>query len=107
VLVEAVRTHAPAVRVTGLAAGFHAVAHLPAGTGEAAVVEAARERGVGLYGMSEYRADRDPDPPQLVIGFGNTTESAIRSGIRSVADLLDGRVRRGSPRAAVRPGPDR
>jgi GntR family transcriptional regulator / MocR family aminotransferase len=90
VLVEAVRTYAPAVRVTGLAAGFHAVAHLPAGHGEREVIEAARARGVGLYGMSEFRADRAADPPQLVVGFGNTTESAIREGIRSVADLLAG-----------------
>jgi GntR family transcriptional regulator/MocR family aminotransferase len=80
VLVEAVHTHAPAVRLTGLAAGFHAVAHLPAGRSEAEVIEVARARGVGLYGMSEYRADRATGPPRLVIGFGNTTESAIRTG---------------------------
>jgi len=34
VLVQTLAQHAPAVRLTGLAAGFHAVAHLPAGTAE-------------------------------------------------------------------------
>ena len=88
VLVSSLRRHAPAVPVTGLAAGFHAVAHLPAGADERAVVAGARARGVGLYGMSEYRADGSAGPPRLVVGFGNTTESAITSGIELVADLL-------------------
>ncbi len=39
-------------------------------------------------GMSLYRASGAADPPQLVLGFGNTGERAIESGIRAVADLL-------------------
>jgi len=81
-----VSAHVP--HVTGLAAGFHAVAHLPAGAGEHEVVAAARARGVGIYGMSDYRADRSPEPPRLVLGFGNTSEQAIESGLRAIADLL-------------------
>ena len=57
-LVESLARHAPSVAVTGLTAGFHAVAHLPKGVGETEVVDAARERGVGLYGMSANRADK-------------------------------------------------
>lgn len=88
VLVEALHEHAPHVRLTGLAAGFHAVAHLPAGADEAAVVAAARARRVGLFGMSRYRSDPSGHPPQLVFGFGNTGQRAIREGIAAVADLL-------------------
>ena len=87
-LVGALARHAPDVRVTGLAAGFHAVAHLSAGVGEAEVIAAARERDVGLYGMSTYRSTHATDPPQLVLGFGNTSRSAIHQGIQAVADLL-------------------
>jgi len=87
-LVTALAQHAPAVRLSGLAAGFHAVAHLPAGVEEPAVVAAARERGVGLYGMSECRTSTCPTPPQLVLGFGNVTERAITEGIGAVAELL-------------------
>jgi GntR family transcriptional regulator/MocR family aminotransferase len=90
VLVSALATHAPQVRVTGLAAGFHAVAHLPAGVTETAVVEEARARGVGLYGMSTYRSSRDSSPAQLILGFGNTSQHEIRTGIATVADLLSG-----------------
>jgi len=90
-LVDALTRHAPDVRLTGLAAGFHAVAHLPDPVGEQAVVAAARARSVGLYGMSGSRSNRATTPPQLVLGFGNLNERAIQAGIATVADLLQGR----------------
>jgi GntR family transcriptional regulator/MocR family aminotransferase len=88
VLVAALAAHAPHVRLTGLAAGFHAVAHLPGNADERRVVEQARLRGVGLRGMSAYRSTHDPIPAQLVLGFGNTSSREIDAGIRAVADLL-------------------
>ncbi|MGN9908562.1 MocR-like pyridoxine biosynthesis transcription factor PdxR [Phytohabitans sp. LJ34] len=87
-LVDALARHAPGVRLTGLAAGFHAVAHLPAGRREEDVVAAARERSVGLYGMSAFRMSGATTPAQLVIGFGNLGERAIEEGIAAVGDLL-------------------
>ena len=87
-LVDALARHAPAVELSGLAAGFHAVAHLPRSTGERAVVAAASQRSVGLYGMSTYRSTHATTPPQLVLGFGNLTERAIEKGIAAVGDLL-------------------
>ena len=91
VLAEALARHAPRVELTGLAAGFHAVAHLPAGVSEAGVIAAARERAVALYGMSAYRSTGSAEPPQLILGFGNTAERAIQAGLAAVGDLLDGR----------------
>lgn len=87
-LIGALTRHAPAVRLSGLAAGFHAVAHLPAGTEEQAVIRAARSRSVGLYGMSGYRAGHRLEPPQLVLGFGNTSREAIQAGIAVLGDIL-------------------
>ena len=89
VLVRTLAGHAPGVRLSGLAAGFHAVAHLPAGADEQEVIRAARSRSVGLYGMSTHRADHSPRPPQLVLGFGNTSQRAIQAGIALIGDLLD------------------
>jgi GntR family transcriptional regulator/MocR family aminotransferase len=88
VLIDALARHAPGVRLTGLVAGFHAVAHLPDSADEQAVVTAALSRSVGLYGMSLYRATLAPAPPQLVLGFGQVSERAVESGIAAVADLL-------------------
>jgi GntR family transcriptional regulator/MocR family aminotransferase len=87
-LIWTLQRHAPGVRLTGLAAGFHAVAHLPEAADEDAVVAEALRRSVGLYGMAPFRATRGAAPPQLVLGFGLTGERAIEAGIAAVADLL-------------------
>ncbi len=92
-LVDALGRYAPEVEVRGLAAGFHAVAQLPPGTDERAVVEAARRRSVALYGISGYLLDppeRRASSARLVLGFGNLTPDAISDGIAAVADLLRG-----------------
>ncbi len=89
-LIQALAANAPEVQLRGLAAGFHAVARLPDGTDEQTVVAAARERSVGLYAMSDQIQGDRRRPPELVIGFGDLTEQAIRRGIETVADLLRG-----------------
>ena len=87
-LSEALATHAPRVRLSGLAAGFHAVVHLPDGVDEATIIAAARERSVALYGMSAWRASGQATPPQLVLGFGNLDPRAITAGIAALGGLL-------------------
>jgi GntR family transcriptional regulator/MocR family aminotransferase len=87
-LTEAFTRHAPRARLTGLAAGFQAMAALPPGADENAVIAAARERGVGLYGIREFCADPESAPPALVIGYGNVRERTIDPAIAAVADLL-------------------
>jgi len=87
-LTAAFARHAPGVRLTGLAAGFQAVAPLPPAADESAVIAAARERRVGLHGIAGYRGNPDAAPPALVIGFGNVRERAIEPAIAAIADLL-------------------
>jgi GntR family transcriptional regulator / MocR family aminotransferase len=88
-LTGAFARHAPQVQLSGLAAGFHAVAPLPPGADETAVIAAARERRVGLHGIGGYHGDPDTVvPPALVMGFGNVRERAIEPAIAGVADLL-------------------
>jgi GntR family transcriptional regulator/MocR family aminotransferase len=88
-LTDAFARHAPRVQLTGLAAGFQAVAPLPPGADETAVIAAARERRVGLHGIGAYRGNPDAAaPPALVMGFGNVRERAIEPAIAAVAGLL-------------------
>ncbi len=87
-LAETLAEQAPHVVFRGLAAGFHAVAHLADGVNEQAVVTDARARSVGLYGMSSYRPSGRGGPPQLVFGFGNLSEAAIERGITAISNLL-------------------
>ena len=88
-LVTTMQREAPSVAFTGLAAGFHLVAHLPGEATEDAVVQTARQRGVGLLGMATHRIATS-SPAELVLGFGNLLETAIRDGIASIADVLEG-----------------
>jgi GntR family transcriptional regulator / MocR family aminotransferase len=90
-LVDALDRQAPAVELRGLAAGFHGVVRLPEDLEEEAVVSAARARSIGLYGMSAFRANGATRPPELVLGFGNVSESAIKRGIAAIGDLLQGK----------------
>jgi GntR family transcriptional regulator / MocR family aminotransferase len=88
VLVHALARQAPHVALSGLAAGFHAVAHLVDGADERAIVAAGRARSIGLYGMSSYRPSGRTGAPQLVLGFGNLSGSTIERGIAAIGDLL-------------------
>jgi GntR family transcriptional regulator/MocR family aminotransferase len=89
-LVEALATYAPDVRVSGLAAGCHAVLELPPGVTEPAAVSGCAAHSVAVYGMSRYRSDRGTEPAQLVLGFGNVTERAITESVRRVGPALSG-----------------
>ena len=91
VMIDSLDSHAPNVRLTGLAAGFHTVVGLPQGADEQRVVDAALERGVGVYGMNTFRTDKIAKSPQLVLGFGNTGAREIAAGIEAIADLLHSR----------------
>jgi GntR family transcriptional regulator/MocR family aminotransferase len=88
VLVDALARHAPQVEVSGLAAGCHAVLRLRPGSDEPAVVAACAARSVGVYGMSRYRSEHRAEPPELLVGFGNVSETAIADGIARIASLL-------------------
>jgi len=96
--VDALAHHAPDVALTGLAAGFHAVAHLPEPATEQGVITGAHKRSVGLYGMSAQRSTNAAVPAQLLLGFGNLGERAIQAGIAAVGDLLQGRRNGTAPR---------
>ncbi|WP_410584998.1 PLP-dependent aminotransferase family protein [Amycolatopsis sp. lyj-108] len=78
-------------KLHGLAAGCHALLHLPDGTSERAVVATAATMGVRVNGLDHYRfasAATEPRPPALVLGFGNVSERQIRQGIRTLAKAV-------------------
>jgi GntR family transcriptional regulator / MocR family aminotransferase len=85
-LVGALQRLLPDCTPAGVAAGLHLVVHLPAGTDEQAVLDAARTRGLGLSGISEHRVE--PGPPALLLGYGRLPEPAIEAAVRLLADSL-------------------
>ncbi len=87
-LVEAIGEAAPDLQLTGLAAGFHAVAYLPKGANEAEIVDAAAQRSVGLQGLGRYQSPDSKALSGIVFGFGDVDEDTIRRGIAAIGDLL-------------------
>jgi GntR family transcriptional regulator / MocR family aminotransferase len=55
-LVEAIGEHAPNLELTGLAAGFHAVAQFPEGAKRGGDRRRGTQRSVGLQGLGRYRS---------------------------------------------------
>ncbi|MFC5264381.1 PLP-dependent aminotransferase family protein [Kribbella qitaiheensis] len=77
----------PDLEPIGVSAGLHVMAWLPADVSESAVTQAARERGLGVYGLKPYWV-RNAGPEGLVFGYGGLTEPAVVEGIDLLADTI-------------------
>ncbi len=87
-LVRAVARHLPGARVTGVAAGLHAVVRLGCALDGVELARAARRRSVGIYLLGYAYAEPRPADDGLVLGYANVTESGIEEGIRRLALAL-------------------
>ncbi|WP_175411685.1 PLP-dependent aminotransferase family protein [Streptomyces sp. TRM64462] len=87
-LVAAVAERAPGVRVSGIAAGLHAVLELPPGT-ERSALRAAAMQGLALQGLDGFR---HPDVPRgadgLVVGYATPTDSAWKGALDALCRVL-------------------
>lgn len=87
-LVEALAERAPDFRVSGIAAGLHAVLELPDGT-EQTVVQAATWQGLALERLSRFRhRDAEPGRDGLVIGYGTPSESGWAGALDALCRVL-------------------
>jgi GntR family transcriptional regulator/MocR family aminotransferase len=92
-LVAALAQRAPGIRVTGIAAGLHAVVELPRGT-ERSVVEAAAWLGLAVSGMARFRHDaadsgqRLPERDALVVGYATPSDSAWAGALDALCRVL-------------------
>ncbi|MFE7620397.1 PLP-dependent aminotransferase family protein [Streptomyces sp. NPDC057496] len=90
-LVEALAERAPEVRISGIAAGLHAVLELPEGS-EPSVLRAAAWQGLALEGISRFRhPDAAPGRDALVIGYGTPTDSAWAGALDALCRVLPAR----------------
>jgi GntR family transcriptional regulator / MocR family aminotransferase len=91
-LVAALHRSAPGVRVTGIAAGLHAVLRLPPGACEDDVVAGAAGRGLALEGLSAYRIDGHPGEPAhgaaLVVGYATPPGHAYTAALARLCAVL-------------------
>jgi GntR family transcriptional regulator/MocR family aminotransferase len=87
-LVAALAAQAPQVRVTGLAAGLHALVDLPGGHSEQEVVARAAARGVAVEGLAAYAREDDRNRPALVVGYATPPEHAFTSAVARLCAAL-------------------
>ena len=87
-LVAAVAEHLPGARVTGLAAGLHALVRLDRPVDGRRLMQAAAAESVGVYPLGlSYMKPRAMDDG-LVLGYANLAEPAIEEGVRRLARAL-------------------
>ena len=92
-LLDAIARHLPAeAQVAGTAAGLHVVLWLPwlRPRDEAALVAAARLRGVGVYPVSPLYAGKATGNRcgGLILGYASLTVEQIDQGVRLLAAVL-------------------
>jgi GntR family transcriptional regulator / MocR family aminotransferase len=86
-LVQTLAEHAPAVAVSGIAAGLHVVAQLPDRSEEAAIAAAA-EHGVAVEGLGSFTHSGHEHPPALVIGYATPPDHAYTAALARLVAAL-------------------
>jgi GntR family transcriptional regulator / MocR family aminotransferase len=87
-LIAVLGREVPGARITGIAAGMHAVLELPAHTSEAAVVARAARHGLTIEALSDYRMSTQPAAPALVIGYGTPPDHAYTGALARLCAAL-------------------
>jgi GntR family transcriptional regulator/MocR family aminotransferase len=92
-LASALRREAPHVRVTGIAAGLHALCELPPGElppgrAEDDAVARAAAHGLAVAALGPYRAAGRPDRAALVVGYGTPPEHAFSGAVARLCAVL-------------------
>jgi GntR family transcriptional regulator / MocR family aminotransferase len=85
-LLAALAREVPALRPVGASAGLHVLAWLPPDLDEDRIVVGALESGIGISGLGPRRIA--PGPGGLIFGYGGIAESAIRDGVRRLAEVI-------------------
>ncbi|MGC5361341.1 PLP-dependent aminotransferase family protein [Streptomyces sp. DT24] len=87
-LVAVLAERAPDIRISGIAAGMHAVLELPEGS-ERSVIQAANWQGLALEGLERFRHPQaPPGRDALVIGYGVPPDSAWTGTLDALCRVL-------------------
>ena len=98
-LVAAFARHAPGVAVSGIAAGFHAVANLPPGQDEQEAVGSAAASDVAIEGLGAYAIDHHSRGPALVIGYAAPPDRAYTTALARLCEAITTPSARSASRA--------
>jgi GntR family transcriptional regulator/MocR family aminotransferase len=76
------------VRVSGMAAGLHALVELPPGVTEAEVEAVADQRGLAVEGLAGYRRGGRARPPALVVGYATPPDHAYTGALARLRAVI-------------------
>jgi len=74
--------------VEGIAAGLHATVRLPRDYDETAILQEARRRRIELRTLGQFVFPDGHAPPSLLLGYAQSSEPIIRSGVMELADAI-------------------
>ncbi len=87
-LVAELARRAPQVRVTGIAAGLHALVVLPPGADEHAVVAEGARRGLALQGLADFSAGAQPHDPAVIVGYATPPGHQFSTAVARLCAVL-------------------
>jgi GntR family transcriptional regulator / MocR family aminotransferase len=87
-LVGELSRRAPRVRITGIAAGLHALAILPDGLGEADAIAEASRRGLAIQGLGDFTATGMQHDPALIVGYATPPGHAFTTALARLCAAL-------------------
>lgn len=86
-LIDALRPLSGICRVFGEHAGVHLLLAFENGKTEEELILRAKERGIKVYGLSDYRILKDPAArPTVLLGYANLTEEQIKDAAGILAE---------------------
>ena len=89
-LLEAIRARfGETLAVSGDNAGLHLVLHLPAGTDDVALTDAALAAGIAVRPLSRYHANPRRAPRGLLLGYACVPEEAMAPAFATLAAVID------------------
>jgi len=91
-LVAALAREVPEVRVSGIAAGLHAVVELPDGVSEKDVIDRAAANGLALEGLASCYAGGQQLGPALIVGYATPPGHAFSTAVARLCAVLRGVV---------------
>jgi GntR family transcriptional regulator / MocR family aminotransferase len=89
-LLTALADRAPQVRLTGVAAGLHAVAELPEGQTEDAAIDRAARKSLIVHGLGGFALGRHTKGPALVIGYASPPGHAYTAAVARLCAAITG-----------------
>lgn len=78
------------ISIKGGNAGLHFLVKVNSSKSENEIVEACKEQGICVYGISEYYIDRKStfSKPVLILGYGGLTEEQMREGLEEITKMI-------------------